>query len=59
VNFTKTDFQAEERTMFNGKKYVVRMIKAENNANFSGLSKFLKDFKDPDLPSGSQITAIP
>lgn len=45
VFFSETSFQPEKRVTVNGRDYVIKLNKADNNPNFVALAKFLKNFK--------------
>lgn len=41
LHFTRTSYQPENKVTVNGRESSVKMVKAENNADFSNLVKFL------------------
>lgn len=45
VMFSETSYQPEKRVTWNGRDYVIRLIRGDNNPNFVGLTKFLKNFR--------------
>ena len=45
VFFSETTFQPEKKVTVNGRDYVIRLNRAENNPNFVELARFLKKFR--------------
>lgn len=45
VMFSETSYQPEKRVTWNGREYSIKLVRGENNPNFVGLVKFLKNFR--------------
>ena len=45
VFFSETSYQPEKKVTVNGRDYLIKLNKADNNPNFVELVKFLKNFK--------------
>ncbi len=57
INFARTSYQDQKKTVFNGREYVVRLAKVDNNPDLINLCKFLNDYKGreptPNQPAKS------
>ncbi len=56
VTFTRTSYQSEKKVTWNGREYVVKLVKADNNPDMVNLAKFLQGFKQPAISPNASTT---